>query len=421
MELFGQIVVYVIMACAVVGCIASVVKPECELGQEFVKGIDSIGSIFLPCAGILASAPYLTAFVTNAAGPLYGAIGADSAIAATTFIANDMGGYQLAYALAETKEDWMVAMMAGYMCGPTIVFTIPVALKMLAKNDYKYLALGVMCGLLAIPFGVLVSCCIIAVSHPVIRDVVSTNSDAVYTVMLEFGQIAMNLVPLVVICIALALGLKLKTNAMIKGFVVFGRVMQSALKIVFVLVVVEYFTGLFSTVFGGFGFDPVIADDEDVFRALEVAGAIGMMLCGAFPMVWLVKRFLSVPLARMGGLFGLSSAAMTGLLAATANVLAGLATIGGMRPKDKVVVLAYSVCAAFLLGDHLSFTANFQPALILPVMAGKFIGGVLGIVFAELLAVKKAEALGLVAHEGKEAGVAGNEKAECSRKKIIER
>ncbi len=364
MELFGQIVVYVIMACAVVGCIASVVKPECELGQEFVKGIDSIGSIFLPCAGILASAPYLTAFVTNAAGPLYGAIGADSAIAATTFIANDMGGYQLAYALAETKEDWMVAMMAGYMCGPTIVFTIPVALKMLAKNDYKYLALGVMCGLLAIPFGVLVSCCIIAVSHPVIRDVVSTNSDAVYTVMLEFGRIA---------------------------------------------------------VFGGFGFDPVIADDEDVFRALEVAGAIGMMLCGAFPMVWLVKRFLSVPLARMGGLFGLSSAAMTGLLAATANVLAGLATIGGMRPKDKVVVLAYSVCAAFLLGDHLSFTANFQPALILPVMAGKFIGGVLGIVFAKLLAVKKAEALGLVAHEGKEAGVAGNEKAECSRKKIIER
>ena len=373
---------------------SSVVKPESELGQEFVKGIDAIGSIFLPCAGILASAPYLTAFVCNVVGPIYGTIGADPSIAATTFIANDMGGYQLAYAIAQTKEDWMVAMMTGYMAGPTICFTIPVALKMLKKSDYKYLALGVMCGLLAIPIGVLAACAIIAFSHPVIRDVVSTNSEATYTVMLEFGQIAINLIPLIVVCAVLAVGLKLKTNVMIKTFIVFGRVLQSALKIVFVLVVVEYFTGVFSSLFGGFGFDPILADEENVFRALEVAGAIGMMLCGAFPMVWLVKRFLSKPLAKLGSLFNLSSDAMTGLLAATANVLAGLALIGSLKPRDKAVVLSYCVCAAFLLGDHLSFTANFQPSLILPVMAGKFIGGAFGILFAKVLVVKKADELG---------------------------
>lgn len=394
MELFGNIIVYLIMGCAVVGCLSSVVKPESELGQEFVKGIDAIGSIFLPCAGILASAPYLTAFVCNVVGPIYGTIGADPSIAATTFIANDMGGYQLAYAIAQTKEDWMVAMMTGYMAGPTICFTIPVALKMLKKSDYKYLALGVMCGLLAIPIGVFAACAIIAFSHPVIRDVVSTNSEATYTVMLEFGQIAINLIPLIVICVVLAVGLKLKTNVMIKIFIVFGCVLQSALKIVFVLVVVEYFTGVFSSLFGGFGFDPILADEENVFRALEVAGAIGMMLCGAFPMVWLVKRFLSKPLAKLGSLFNLSSDAMTGLLAATANVLAGLALIGSLKPRDKAVVLSYCVCAAFLLGDHLSFTANFQPSLILPVMAGKFIGGAFGILFAKVLVVKKADELG---------------------------
>ena len=119
-----------------------------------------------------------------------------------------------------------------------------------------------------------------------------------------------------------------------------------------------------------------------------------MMLCGAFPMVWLVKRFLSKPLAKLGSLFNLSSDAMTGLLAATANVLAGLALIGSLKPRDKAVVLSYCVCAAFLLGDHLSFTANFQPSLILPVMAGKFIGGAFGILFAKVLVVKKADELG---------------------------
>ena len=179
----------------------------------------------------MASAPYLTAFVSTVFGPAYGALGADPAMAATTFIAIDMGGYQLADALAQTRESWIMAMMTGYMAGATIVFTIPVALKMLEKRDRKYLALGVMSGLLAIPIGVLVASIIIALSHPVIREVVSTNAEATYQLALSFAQIGVNLVPLIIICVALALGLKFKPDAMIKGFIVFGRVMEATLKI----------------------------------------------------------------------------------------------------------------------------------------------------------------------------------------------
>ncbi len=394
MELFGQIVVYIIMACALVGCIASVIKPESELGQEFVAGIDSIGPIFLPVAGIMASAPYLTAFVSDVFGPAFALIGADPAMAATTFIAVDMGGYPLAEALAQTRESWIMAMMTGYMAGATIVFTIPVALKMLQKSDRKYLALGVMSGLLAIPIGVLVSSVIIAFADPVIRDTVSTNAEATYQLALSFGTIALNLVPLVVVCVALALGLKFVPDAMIKGFTVFGRILESVLKIVFVLVVIEYFTGLPSQLLGdAFGFDPIIADEEDIFRALETSGAIGIMLCGAFPMVYLIKRYLAKPLQKVGSLFHLSSDATTGLLAASANVLAALALVKDIKARDKVIVIAFSVCCAFLFGDHLSFTANFQPSLIAAVMGGKIVGGIFAIIFAFLLAVGKAEQL----------------------------
>lgn len=393
MELIGTIVVYIIMACAIAGCLASVIKPESELGQQFVAGIDSIGPIFLPVAGIMASSPYLTAFVSAVFGPAYSAVGADPAMAATTFIAVDMGGYQLADALAETRESWIMAMVTGYMAGATIVFSIPVALKMLEKRDRKYLALGVMSGLLAIPIGVLVASAIIAVSHPMVREVVSTNADATYQLALSWGQIGVNLIPLIIICVALAAGLKFKPDAMIKGFIVFGRVMESALKIVFVLVVVEYFTGVWSTLFGSFGFDPIIADEEDIFRALEVSGAIGMMLCGAFPMVYLIRRYLAKPLAKIGGAVGLSSDATAGLLAGSANVLALFSMVKDLRAKDKVICMAFAVCCAFLFGDHLSFTANFQPNLIVVVLAGKLAAGICAIVFAKLLAVKKAEQL----------------------------
>ena len=393
MEMIGTVVVYIIMACAIAGAVASAIKPESELGQQFVAGVDSIGPIFLPSAGILASAPYLTAFVEGVSGPAYGALGADPAMAATTFIAVDMGGYQLADALAQTRESWIMAMMTGYMAGATIVFTIPVALKMLEKRDRKYLALGVMSGLLAIPIGVFVASAIIALSHPVIREVVSTNADATYQLALSWAQIGVNLVPLIIICVALALGLKLKPDAMIKGFIVFGRVMEAALKIVFVLVVVEYFTGIFTTVFGSFGFDPIIADDEDIFRALETAGAIGMMLCGAFPMVYLIRKYLAKPLAKIGGAVGLSSDATAGLLAGSANVLALLSMVKDLKARDKVICMAFAVCCAFLFGDHLSFTANFQPSLIVPVLLGKLAAGICSIAFARVLAVKKAEEL----------------------------
>ncbi len=393
MELIGTSIVYIIMVCALIGALASVFRPDGELGKQFVAGIDSIGPIFLPVAGIMASAPYLTKFVSSVFGPAFQALGADPAMAATTFIAVDMGGYQLADALAQTRESWIMAMMTGYMAGATIVFTIPVALKMLEKRDRKYLALGVMSGLLAIPIGVFVSSLIIAFSNPMVREGVSTNSELSYRLALDFARISVNLVPLIIICVLLALGLKFVPDAMIRGFNIFGRTLEGALKIVFVLVVIEYFTGIFTTVIGSFGFDPIIADDEDIFRALEVSGAIGMMLCGAFPMVYLIQRYLDKPLQKIGKVFGLSSQATAGLLAASANVLAALAMVKDLKARDKVIVLAFAVPSAFLFGDHLSFTANFQPTLIAPVLVGKLVGGICAILFAVFLSVKKAEQL----------------------------
>ncbi|WP_411169838.1 ethanolamine utilization protein EutH [Clostridium sp. MB05] len=393
MEIIGKIVVYIIMFCAVVGAIASIVKEESELGNQFLEGINSIGAIFLPVAGIMASAPFITKFVSTIFGPLFQAVGADPAMAATTFIAVDMGGYQLAEALASTKESWIMAMTTGYMAGATIVFSIPVGLKMIGKKDHKYLALGMMSGILTIPIGVLTSSLFIALNKPFVRDIISTDAASTYQLLLSYMQIFRNLIPLIIICAAIAIGLLIKPDAMIKGFIVFGKVMDSVLRLVFVFCVVEYFTGLFSTLFGVWGFDPIIADAVDQVRALEVAGAIGIMLCGAFPMVYLIKKYLAKPLNVIGKKFGLSTDATTGLLAAAANVLALFAMIKDMNAEDKVKTIAFSVCGAFLIGDHLAFTANFQPNLILPIMIGKLVAGVCAVIIAVKIAVPKAKKL----------------------------
>ena len=393
MEIIGKVVVYIIMACAVAGAVASIVKENSELGNEFVEGINSVGPIFLPVAGIMAAAPFITAFVSSVFGPLFQAVGADPAMAATTFIAVDMGGYQLAEALAHTKESWIMAMTTGYMAGATIVFSIPVGLKMIQKKDQKYLALGVMSGILTIPVGVLVSSVVMALTKPYIRDMISTDSAATYQLLMSYGDIFRNLIPLIIICIIIAVALLFKPDAMIRGFIIFGRIMDSALKLVLVFSIVEYFTGFFSNIFGVWGFEPILADQIDQVRALEVSGAIAMMLCGAFPMVYLIKKYLNKPLNAIGKKCGLSTDATTGILAGAANILALFAMIKDMKAEDKVKTIGFGVCGAFLIGDHLAFTANFQPNLILPILCGKLVAGICAVAIATKIAVPKAKKL----------------------------
>lgn len=250
MSEIGNYVIYIIMICAVLGAFASLRDSENGLGAEFISGLHSIGPIFIPVAGIMASIPYLSSFISYTFGPVFEAVGADPAIAATTVIAVDMGGYQLAEALAATKEGWIIAMVTGYMAGATIVFSIPVGLNMLKEADHKYMALGVMAGLLSIPVGVFVACMLISVTGTTVRETIDTTSDSSLTLLMNAGLILKNISPLIIVCILLAAGLKFIPNQMIKGFLTFGKVMDGALKLVLVFSIVEYFTGFFTQTFG---------------------------------------------------------------------------------------------------------------------------------------------------------------------------
>lgn len=397
MELIGNLVIYLIMACALAGCIASIVDEDSGLGKEFLSGLYTIGIIFVPVAGIMAAQPYVSAAIPAIFGPAFAAVGADPAVAANTFIAVDMGGYQLADAIARSREDWIIAMVVGYLAGATIIFSIPIGLTMLKEEDRPYMALGTMAGFLSIPVGAFVAGVLLILTGPTVREAVSTNSEATYTLAIGFGQLVANLIPLAIICAAFAAGLALVPGAMIRGFLIFGRVLTAVLRIILVLSIIEYFTGAFSTLFGAWGFDPIIADEADQFRALELAGYIGIMLAGAFPMVYLITRYLSAPMEALGRRLGLQAEGAAGLVAACANIIALFRLVEDMTPRDKVLTLSFAVCGAFLFGDHLAFTANFQPSLIVIIMIGKVAGALAGFAIALLIAVPRAEMMGAAA------------------------
>lgn len=396
MELVGQVIIYIMMAFLLLGAGAYLVRPNSALAQEFREGLLAIGHIFIPVAGMMSIIPILADGINKFVAPIYSWVHSDASIAVSTFIPSDQGAYHLSHEVAGSHSAWILAFAVSMTAGSTIAFSVPVGLAMLPKRDHKYMALGVMSGLLAIPFTAFLMTLLLLQSGVPLRDSPSVDAPSTRPFDLSIGEMLVNLLPLVVIMVVLALLLRFFSRQAIKGFMIFGQFIRILTTTALALSIVEYFTGVFSLAFGAWPLAPIIADQEDQFRALEVAGYIGVMLAGAFPMVYAIRTWLAKPLEKAGRQVGVSEAGMTGFLAAAANILALYRVVPHMPPKDKVLTIAFAVCAGYALGDFLAFTANFQPNMIAAMIIGKVGGGVVAVLIALWLAVPHAKRLEMI-------------------------
>ena len=195
--------------------------------------------------------------------------------------------------------------MVGYMSGVTIVFTIPVGLALLDKKDHKYFTIGILSGLLGMPFGVFISCIILSLSSPYVRSDISPSTPLDYKLNLSLQTIGMNIWPLILFTLIIVICLWNFTKITTKSFIIFGWVLNACIKIVFVLCAIEIVTGgTMKYIFKGWGFDPIIADSVDQFRALEVSGVIALVLTGAYPMIHILKTYASKPISKVGEKIG---------------------------------------------------------------------------------------------------------------------
>ncbi|MET4429338.1 ethanolamine utilization protein EutH [Mycolicibacterium sp. 624] len=392
MAQLGNAVIYLMMAFVLIGACALAFRGDRGIGREFKEGLYALGPLFIPVAGIMAGLPYLAWFVEHVLGKLYEPLGADAAMAATTLIASDMGAYQLAELTADSTGAWITASITGFLAGATISFIIPVGLAILDVRDHKYFALGIMSGILTVPVGVIVTMGILLVTGTPLRPTVSTDGPSTATLDgFSFWDVLINLLPVMLVTVAIAIGLYFFTRAMVTGFIWFGRGLNAAIYLVLAVSIVDHVTGIFSSTFSWWGFEPIIATADDQMRPLEVVGNVAIVLAGAFPLVYAIRTYADKPLTAVGKRLGISTEGTTGLLAATTNMLAAFHLIKDMPAKDKVLVVAFGTTCSALIGDHLAFTANFQPNLIGPLMIGKIVAGITAMLLAVWIAVPTAQ------------------------------
>ena len=357
-----EILIAVMAAFAILGGLDRVFGNRFGLGQEFENGILAMGSLALAMVGIITLSPVLAQVLTPVAGPIYSFLGADPAMFAGTILACDMGGGSLAQAMTENPQAALLGgVICGSMLGATVVFTIPVALGILSEQDRPFLAKGILCGVVTVPVGILVGG--LVAGFPII-------------------MVLRNLIPIVLIAALIALGLWKAEKAMIKGFGWFGKGVVALITVGLVCAIVESLTG--------FLIIPGMAPIEDGFLT---AGAIAIVLAGAFPLVFIITKLLKKPLMKFGRLLGINDTAAAGLIATLANSIATFGMAKDMDDRGKVVNIAFAVSAAFVFGDHLGFTAGFAPEMLPAMIVGKLAGGISAIAVAMLLTRKKKDPL----------------------------
>ena len=374
----NSVIIFIMMIFMLVGAIDKIRGNKKGYGEQFDEGFNAMGPLAASMAGVVAAAPVLAIILKPIIVPIYSLFGADASMFATTLLACDMGGYPLAIQLAgdNAAVGNFAGLILGTMMGPTLVFTIPVALSIIKKEDRPYLGAGIFAGMITIPIGCIVGGLVMNMT-PYKMDIIA---------------IIRNLIPVIIIAALIVVGLWFAPLKMINGFSKFGTGVTIVITAFTAIAVFEYQTGIKFPLL-----NIMVEADADGVVPLEngllTCGIISIVLIGAFPMVLWITRTFGGALNALGKKFGMDEESSAGLVATLANNIAMFNIMDKMNPKGKLLNVAFAVSAAFVFGDHLGFTAGVNQDMILPMIIGKLVAGITAFIVANLLSGKLLEKL----------------------------
>jgi ethanolamine transporter len=291
--------------------------------------------------------------------PLYNLIGIDSANFAGMFLSSDMGAWAITESMTENPD---VVLLSGlYLAmqlGITVCFTIPVALGIITDEENKSaFSRGVIAGIIATPFGAM--------------------TGGLFSGM-SIGFILKNLSPAIVVAALLVIGLAVVQSALIKGFIIFAKVIRFITTVCFGAAIFQMLTGIV-----------IIPGMTPISEALALVAYIGCMMGGALGLVYFITKVFRSPIEKMGNILGINGTAAAAMLMGLAQAIPIYGMVKDMDPRGKVIAIAFSVPSCYALGGNLSFVAVQTPDHIAPFVFSKLAGGIVAVVVAMFLVPKR--------------------------------
>ncbi len=197
---------------------------------------------------------------------------------------------------------------------------------LIEKDDRQYFSKGLLIGLITIPIG-----CIIGG----------------FIAGFALGMILMNTLPILIISVLLALGLKVIPEKMIKGCTIFGQFITIVIYIGLAAAAFEHITGIV-----------LIPGMAPIMEGMDAIAGIAIILLGTFPVLSILVKLLDKPLNAVGRKMGMDAVSAAGIVFTLANSVPVYTMMKDMKKRGIIINTAWLVPATAALGDHLGFTAG---------------------------------------------------------------
>lgn len=354
-----NIITIIIIVFFILGAIDKIIGDKFGLGKEFEKAFQLFTAMALSMLGMLVLAPAIGVWLSPFFDWFYNAFRIDPSIIPASLFANDMGGFTIAQKICKDSAigDFN-AYVVSSMMGCVISFTIPFSIGVVKKEQHNELFFGLLCGIVTVPIG-----CFVA------------------GLVCGIGVLALliDLLPLIILSLIIAVGLIFVPKVCIKIFSVFGFIMKVLLILGLVFAMFTYLTKI---------------QINEHFDSLENASFICVNACvtlsGALPFMYVVTKLLNKPMNRLGAKVGIDAVSAVGFLSTVVSNAPTFGMMDKMNKKGTVLNSAFAVSAAFTFGGHLAFTMANPPLIdgndyVVPMIVGKLISGVFAVALAFII------------------------------------
>ncbi|MBR5459672.1 MAG: ethanolamine utilization protein EutH [Clostridia bacterium] len=341
---------YIMVVFSVIAAIDRIFGSRLGLGKEFDKGFMLLGTMMLSMTGMIVISPLLADLLRPVFDFVYNTFGIDPSVIPAAFFANDMGGAPLCVEVAKDVEVGKFnALVVSSMMGATVSFTIPFALG-IVKNNVKELMVGILCGIVTVPIGCFVSGLMLSI---------------------PLKTLIINVLPLVIFSVIIALGLLLIPDICVKIFKGIAFFIKALITIGLALGILRFLIGV-----------ELVKGLETIENGAMVCVNASIVMSGAFPFMYIISRLLDKPLSAFATRVGINKTSAVGLVSNLATNATTFQMMNDMDSKGAMVNSAFAVSAAFTFAGHLAFTMAFDDAYILYVIVGKLLSGVCSLIIA---------------------------------------
>ncbi len=373
----STVIMSILVLFALVGLVDKLRGNKLGYGERFDEGFHAMGPLALAVVGIVSLSPVLLVVLKPLITPLYGLLGADPAMFASSFFALDMGGYAIATQLA--GDNIAVGLYSGIivasMMGITMSFTIPYATTVLKKEEHNVLAMGILIGIVTMPVG--------CIAGGLMMNLTSTA--------LSFASVLRNTLPVILLALLIAVCLACFRKGTLRAFSVFGKGVTFLVTVSPVIAVFQYLTGIHFPLFNKMVTEDPVLGGIPLENGLLLVGKIAIVLIGAFPMIHFLNKHLSTVMEKFGKKTGINTESSTGLLTQLASSIPVWNEIDKMNERGKLFNIAFAVSGSFVLGDVLAFTGGVNTEMVFPVIVAKLVAGLAAIALAALLPMKQKQ------------------------------